>query len=436
MLRAGAARVDITPSPGEAIPGQWLERRAVGVRDALFATALVLESEGRRAGLVSCDVLSLRNRTVHRVRAEADSRLGIPPERLLLHGTHTHTGPPLSDALGTAIDEAWVLRVDDAIAQALHAAAAALQPASIAWHSLLAPGLAFPRRYHFVDGSVRMHPAGDDPGLLRPEGVPDEGLTAMGVFGESGAPIALVASFACHPVCIGSAVEYSADYPGALREGLWALWGKEAQVLYLNGFSADVGPDDVDDSRCGYGEEGLRYLGSELAARVTPGLRQARKAPEVVIEGSLVRTPLEVRQPAAEALESARRALPGDLAEIPQDVELLKARELLLLEREVQEQPVIDAEITLLRIGDGLIVGWPGEIFSAYGRRIRRLSPLRHTMPVALANGCHGYVPTPEAFGGGGYETWLCRSSKLEPRAGDKLLLATRDAMAAMRQRL
>jgi hypothetical protein len=57
-------------------------------------------------------------------------------------------------------------------------------------------------------------------------------------------------------------------------------------------------------------------------------------------------------------------------------------------------------------------------------------------MPVALANGCHGYVPTPEAFGGGGYETWLCRSSKLEPRAGDKLLLATRDAMAAMRQRL
>lgn len=434
MLRAGAARVDITPSAGEAIPGQWLSRRSTGVRDPLYATALILESGSTRTALVSCDVLSLRNHMVRQVRTEVAARFGIRPERLLLHATHTHDGPPIADALGTAIDEGWVVRVTAAIIDALSKAAKCLRPASIAWHALPAPGLAFPRRYHFVDGSVRMHPAGDDPGLLRPEGVPDEVLTAMGVFDEVGVPIAIVVSFACHPVCIGSALHYSADYPGALRVGLWGLWGDETEVLYLNGFSADVGPDDVDDARSGYGEAGLRYLGGELAARLSPGLRAAPRAGQPRIEGSLVPIELRLRVPDSASLEAAQRTFTGDPSEIPQDTELIKARELILLDREVRERPTVRAEITLLRVGDGLLIGWPSEVFSAYGRRVRRLSPLQHTMPVSLANGCHGYIPTPEAFAGGGYETWLCRSSKLEQTAGDKLLLATRDALAAMRE--
>jgi hypothetical protein len=40
---------------------------------------------------------------------------------------------------------------------------------------------------------------------------------------------------------------------------------------------------------------------------------------------------------------------------------------------------------------------------------------------VGLANGMVGYVPTPEAFRRGGYETTFADASRLAPEAGEML---------------
>jgi hypothetical protein len=122
------------------------------------------------------------------------------------------------------------------------------------------------------------------------------------------------------------------------------------------------------------------------------------------------------------------------LREVPQKVEEIKLRELLLVEAERRLHPVLDIEIAGLRVGDGALVALPGEIFAGIGRGIRaaRLPavgrptgsrpPDRHTALAELANGCYGYVPTAEAFAGGGYETWLCRSSRLAPDTAGKMV--------------
>jgi len=47
---------------------------------------------------------------------------------------------------------------------------------------------------------------------------------------------------------------------------------------------------------------------------------------------------------------------------------------------------------------------------------------LRHTCCVELANGYNGYICTPEAFAGGGYEVRTARSSFLESHAGDRVV--------------
>ena len=87
------------------------------------------------------------------------------------------------------------------------------------------------------------------------------------------------------------------------------------------------------------------------------------------------------------------------------------------------------AEVFAIRVGPAGIVGLPGEIFAEFGRQIRAASPLQPTLVIEMANGCVGYVPTAEAFLGGGYETELARSSKLTPAAGPLLVNAAVEAL-------
>lgn len=115
MLRAGAASVDFTPPPGLPIPGQWLVRYAERVRDPLLVSALVLDDGSQRAAIVSCDALSIKNRVVAQARERILDRCGIPPERLILHATHTHTGAPVMEGLGTHCLDEWVDKQVDAL---------------------------------------------------------------------------------------------------------------------------------------------------------------------------------------------------------------------------------------------------------------------------------------------------------------------------------
>ncbi len=61
-------------------------------------------------------------------------------------------------------------------------------------------------------------------------------------------------------------------------------------------------------------------------------------------------------------------------------------------------------EVMAIRIGELAIVGFPGEMFSDYQRRLKAASPARQTLCIELANDAIGYLPTPEAFAAGGYE--------------------------------
>jgi hypothetical protein len=74
-----------------------------------------------------------------------------------------------------------------------------------------------------------------------------------------------------------------------------------------------------------------------------------------------------------------------------------------------------------LRIGELAIVALPCEVFAETGLAIKQRSPLKSTFTIELANGYHGYLPTPEQHALGGYETWPARSSHLEIQAEPKI---------------
>jgi hypothetical protein len=429
-MNAGACELDITPPAGGEVPGQWLRRVAGHGRDPLTVSALALESQGQRAAVVSCDVLSLKNRIV----ADLRRRIGavVDPRYLLVAATHTHTGPPVCDVLGSGSDESCLRALTAAIEKAIRTAFDRLEPARLGWATAPAPGFAFPRRWRMADGTVQMHPRKDDPNLVEPEGPVDDTLTVLRVSRADGSALALGVNFGCHAVFVGSGRFYSADYPGVVRKAVQQARG--GAVLFLNGPCGDNGPDDVSDrSERRYGEEPMERIGAQLASRAIELAARAEMAEEATIAAACAVIEATVRAVPPEDLRAAAAWGEGrDLDAIPDTVEEVGRRELLLVEAERREHPILDIEIAGLRLGGGALLALPGEIFAAIGRDIRARSPFAHTAVVELANGCCGYVPTAEAFAGGGYETWLCRSSRLSPETAEQIVGAGRRVLARL----
>ncbi|MCK4966325.1 hypothetical protein KAS50_04800 [bacterium] len=72
----------------------------------------------------------------------------------------------------------------------------------------------------------------------------------------------------------------------------------------------------------------------------------------------------------------------------------------------------ISAEIQCMKIGDFVLITFPGEIFAQIGLNIKELSPYEKTFIAGYSNGSIGYAPTADAYDGEAYEDCL---SKLSP---------------------
>ena len=94
----------------------------------------------------------------------------------------------------------------------------------------------------------------------------------------------------------------------------------------------------------------------------------------------------------------------------------------------------IETEVSALGIGPGVLAGVPAEYFIEYQIALKRELPGSFTFLAAVSNDWIGYVPTPGAFEQGGYETKLCRWSKMAPDCGDLIYAALREAAADARR--
>ena len=101
-MKAGFAKVDITPRVGVELCGfgPFIQRRSIGVRDRLWAKAAVFEQGGVTLLLVSCDLIGVGPSTVNRVREVVRKATGLKPEAIMIHCTHTHSGPSTADYHG------------------------------------------------------------------------------------------------------------------------------------------------------------------------------------------------------------------------------------------------------------------------------------------------------------------------------------------------
>src|SRR2546425_5503656 len=145
-VQAGLAGVAITPPRGVGRAGTGPEgAEARGYRLRLYARVLVLaDGGGNRLALVVAD-LPLSSALLHRRVAALTARTdGIGADRLVIAVTHTHAGPGhFFEAAGyndqgssvAGFDPVMVDSLTARMARAVHAAAADLRPARVAWGS-------------------------------------------------------------------------------------------------------------------------------------------------------------------------------------------------------------------------------------------------------------------------------------------------------------
>ena len=84
-LRAGAAKVDVTPAERD------LPKNYEGILDHLYSRAIVLENGSTSAALVTVDAGGIPDQVWQGVTRQVEKDLGIPTTNVLLTATHTHS---------------------------------------------------------------------------------------------------------------------------------------------------------------------------------------------------------------------------------------------------------------------------------------------------------------------------------------------------------
>ena len=439
MLKAGAAKVDISPRPGVALAGGFRPVVARSVHDPLHCRALVLDDGRCPLALATCDLIVIQREDVLRVKEEIRRRIGLPPEQVMLAATHTHSAPAPAGLLGTDREDAYMDWALPRMAEAVVRAWQARRPARAGWGTGEAPGHVFNRRFRMKDGTVRTNPGSQNPDALAPVGPVDPQVALLAVVdGADGSPLAAVGNYALHYVGGVGPGHVSADYFACVEQAVNGLMGADFPLLWTNGFCGDVNNNDVFRPRepaAPY--ERMRSVAASVGQAAEGIWRGMEFAEEAPLAAALADLPVRRRVSTPEELEQARAVMAHPAGEDDPGRERAYAREALLLADWPEEEV---APVQALRVGGLGIAALPGEMFAEYGLDIKRRSPFAATMAVELANGYAGYLPAPKAFEEGGYETRLARSSRLAPQAGPamcekalELLMGLHDAPPARR---
>lgn len=435
---AGFAERKITPPIGTAMAGYFERRRAEGIANDLFATALVLrDGSGSSVAFVSCDVIAMDRKTVAAIREKAQAATGIPAGNIMVFAVHNHTGPITVDMFGQNADRDYVGFLEEQVAGAVDDAARDLKPVEPSFGRVEENRISCNRRVVMKDGSTHTHITdADAPNVVGREGPNDPEVGVLAFAAPGGGIRGTLVNFALHPTNVrGNRV--CSDYPRYLAEHLKSVLGDDVVTVYANGACGNIDSKTPYLAGVPYGPGRAQRIGAELGRAVLKAVegRLGFGSHSLVVVSETV--PLPLKEVSAGQLAMAREVLEqqepaellftkGSLRPSPLK-ERIYAREAVLLAERRAKSPYVEAEVQVVRIGDLAVVGVPVELFTEFGLEIKRLARERfkHAMVVELANGYLGYVPLPKSFEGGGYETRLARSSQLAPEAGDLLVAAS-----------
>jgi len=441
-LKAGLARVNITPMMGVNLRGYFHERLCNGVLDELEINALALENDGKQAILISVDNIGMTRETAFAFKENISKTTGVPLEGIYIHGTHTHTGPSINIATEVELEKEYYQFVYRRMGDVAKFAMDDLKEAKMGYGMGVAPEIAFIRRYKMKDGTTQTNPARNDPNIDHAIGEPDKRVNVLRFDREGGDHIVLV-NYGNHPDVIGGH-KVSGDWPSHIRKEVEKIIDR-SRCIFFNGCQGDVNhidffptrteKDFMSDSGKYGGYEHSKYMGRALAGTVAQVYDkvQAMEDTEIRVFQKDIKVPSNM--PAPEDLPEAHRIYDiwkaGRASELPYEgmmrtTVIARANRMVTLENGPE---YFDMQVSAVAIGKVVLVGMPGEAFTGIGVALKDTEGWDLILPTCLTNGSHGYFPMQEAYDEGGYEA---NNSRFKPGVAERLIAAGKEVMAAI----
>lgn len=407
------------------MPGGFNANLATTAHDPLNARALVLDDGKTQVVWVVIDNLGVPKKVVAEAKELAAKATGIPVEHMLVSGTHTHSGvnpadePSAADAKAVAYRQVML----EGISQAIIRAHASLRPAAVGAAARPLTHEVFNRRWYLKPGKMPPNPFGEydqvkmNPGtspdvLDRPAGPTDPDISVLSVVDAKRKPLALFANYSLHYVGGTPAGQVSADYYGEFARLMPSRLGAgEGFVAAMsNGTSGDINNVPFLVGRPPRAPfEQIRIVAGEAADVAWQAVRDIPKHQNNVVLGVRQRlVTLKYRKPTKEQLLYAQAILAikdkEAIARLPRLAQDYAARTLSAANR---PEETVDVILQTIRVGDAVLCAVPFETFAETGLELKQKSPFGRTIVIGIANGKHGYLPTPRHHELGGYETWL-----------------------------
>ncbi len=311
------------------------------------------------------------------------------------------------------------------IVKAIGDADTAAKPVQLSAAAVDQLGVAFNRRFHMKDGTVRFNPGVLNAEIVRPAGPIDPKLGIIAIHDPGAAlPKAIMASFALHLDTTGG-TQYSADYPFYIQQSLRAALSPDMTLLWGTGTCGDINHIDVSSKE----RKTAQQIGEALAETIKTSLPRTKRIdrPNLAMRSKTVRVPLQ--RYSADQLAWATSAMADvGTSKLPflKQVEAYK-----ILSLKLRGGDTIALEVQVLRLSDNVaIVGLPGEIFVELGLAIKRASPFATTLVVELCNDCPDYIPTKKGFEEGSYEIV---NSRVAAGGGEAMVEAATELLKALK---
>ena len=414
-LKAGFARIDITPELGVNIVGYPNVRIADGILDPLLATAVAVSDGDTTAVMMSVDVIGIDQGNAQKIKTDIESRVGISAEAVYIACTHTHLGPATATIYEECCEEVAGVIYKKLVGLA-KMAIDDLKPAEMFVNSADTPtDISFIRRFKMKDGSTQTNPGMHNPEVLHAIGEPDKRV-ALVTFKRENAPEIALINFQVHPDVIHGE-KFSADYPYFVRKTYEAAV-ENSLCMYINGAQGDTNHCNINAPK---GYPSLYPLSEHMGrviAGVAMGLRATAKKIKDVPVCAFNKT-IEVPYNKAESEEELKEAAlidklwnEGRIAEYTDAQGQILTTIVFSAKNKLRMAELPDTKelyISGLSVGDFAIVGFPGEPFTEYGRRAKAASKFEMTFASCCTNGYEGYYPVASAYDEGGYEAGTAR---------------------------
>ncbi len=391
--KAGVAKISITPRHSLWMAGfgdRKMPSQGTGLE--LYARALALEdSTGKRAVLVSTDMLGFQSDISKVVSDRVRDQYGISRDRLLLNSSHTHCGPVVGHMLRTAYDltpqqwadiEAYTRELEDKVVAVIGDALKNLTPAKLSFGQ--------------TNASFGVNRRQDEGRKWGPNyaGAADHDVPVLRVEGERGELRGIVFGYGCHPSTLPPAYcKFHGDYAGVAEK-----WLEDrhpgAVALFVMGAGGDVKPFPCDTL------ELAEAYGAVLGATVQ---HQLADLPMTPVEGPL-RSEFEI-VPLAFATPPTREQLNEQLKSDNPAIRRHAALMLSILDRDGHLPADYPYPVEAWQFGHDLtLVALGGELLSDYALRLKKEFAGKNLWVAGYSNDVFAYIPSLRVLREGGYE--------------------------------